>query len=102
MLATIATVNSRSSMRATSTKFAVPYSMLQEWCYGVWKSHKQGLDLALNAVEEQQIIDYLVAMLELGYGLPPIAFKLKVYDITKGMWTPFWNGILGRGWMRCW
>lgn len=52
--------------------------------------------------EEEQIVQYLVHICELGYDLSPSALRLKVYEITKSRWTPFNNGIPGGGWMRWW
>jgi hypothetical protein len=49
----------------------------------------------------EQIVEYLVRMCEGGLGLSPIALKMKVYEITKDRETPFKNGILGDGWLRC-
>ena len=102
MKAVLDVVNGGASMRAASMEFVIPYSMLREWCYNVHTSCQRGPDPTLNAMEEQQIVDYLVAMSKLGNGLIPTAFKLKVYDITKGRWIPFQDGIPGRGWMQCW
>ena len=89
-------------MRKASQEFNIPYSTLREWCYGVRTSRKRGTSAVLNPTEERQLVDYLVNMCELGYGLTPIALKLKVYEITRGRWTPFRNGVPGKGWMKWW
>ena len=98
--ATMDAVDGGSSMREASRKFHVPYSSLREWCYGMCSSCKRGPPPVLNAEEEQLIVNYLVSMCELGYGLTPSALRLKVYEISQGRWTAFRNGILGKGWMR--
>ena len=75
-------VDGGSSMREASRKFHVPYSSLCKWCYGMRSSCKRGPPTVLNAEEEQLIVNYLVSMCELGYGLTPTALRLKVYEIT--------------------
>lgn len=95
-------VGDGAGMRKASQEFNIPYSTLREWCYGVRTSRKRGTSAVLNPTEERQLVDYLVNMCELGYGLTPIALKLKVYEITRGRWTPFRNGVPGKGWMKWW
>ena len=56
----------------------------------------------LNLEEEQLIVDYLLSMCDLGYGLSPTALRLKVSEITKDSWTLFKHGIPGKGWMKWW
>ena len=60
--AAIDAVDGGTSMNAAAKEFVIPYSTLREWCYGVRSSRQRGPDPTLNAVEEQQIVDYLVAM----------------------------------------
>ena len=76
-------------MREASKKHGIPYSSLRDWCYGVRTSRKRDPPPILNPVEEQLIVEYLLSMCDLGYGLTPTALRLKVYEITKGKWTPF-------------
>ena len=54
----------------------------------------------LSLEEEAQVVDSLIKICDRGYGLSPSALKMKVYEITKNMWIPFKDGILGSGWMR--
>jgi hypothetical protein len=56
----------------------------------------------LSLEEEDELVKYLIQMCDRGYGLNPIALRMKVYEITQSMWTPFQNGIPGNGWMRWW
>lgn len=95
-------VGDGTSMRKASQEFSIPYSTLREWSYGARTSRKRGAPAVLNPAEERQLVDYLVNMCELGYGLTPITLKLKVYEITRGRWTPFRNGVPGKGWMKWW
>lgn len=98
----MAEVDQGVSMRKAAQKYNIPYTTFREWCYGVTTSRRRGAKTVLTAEEEEQIVQYLVHMCELGYGLSPSALRLKVYEITKSRWTPFKNGIPGAGWMRWW
>jgi hypothetical protein len=46
--------------------------------------------------------NWLISMVERGYGLTPTALRMKVSEITMSRDTPFREGIPGRGWMRGW
>lgn len=76
-------VDNGMSMRQASIKHGIPYSFLRDWCYGIRTSRKRGPPPIFNPVEEQLIVDYLLSMCDLGYGLTPIALRLKVAEITK-------------------
>ena len=98
----IEVVDSGVSMKEASRRHNIPYSSVRDWCYGIRRSRKYGPPTVLNPKEEQLLVDYLLAMCDLGYGLTSIALRLKVYEITKDRWTPFRNGIPGKDWMKWW
>ena len=89
-------------MKEASRRYNIPYSSVKDWCYGIWRSRKHGPPAILNPKGKQLLVDYLLAMCDLGCGLTSTAFRLKVYEITKNRWTPFRNGILSKGWMKWW
>ena len=89
-------------MKDTFHRYNIPYSSVRDWCYGIRRSYKRGLPTIWNSEEEQLLVDYVLAMCDLGYGLTAIALRLKVYEITKDRWTPFRNGIPAKGWMKWW
>jgi hypothetical protein len=64
-------------------------------------TQRKGPAGVLSPEEEEQIVEYLVRMCERGLGLIPIAFKMKVYKITRHRSIPFKNGIPRDGWLRC-
>jgi hypothetical protein len=66
------------------------------------KSRRRGAKGVLSDEEELQLIEWLIYMVERGYGLTPTALKMKVSEITMSRDTPFREGILGGGWMRGW
>jgi hypothetical protein len=56
----------------------------------------------LSPEEEQQLVDWLLLMVDRGYGLSPTALRMKVSKITMSKDTPFREGIPRGGWMRGW
>jgi hypothetical protein len=56
----------------------------------------------LSPEEEQQLVDWLLLVCDMGYGLSPITLGMKVSEITMSRDTPFRKGIPRGGWMRGW
>ena len=98
----LAAVDDGMNIHKASKTFHIPYFTLREWCYGQRTSKKKGNKGVLTLEEEQLLVDWLLRMCEMRHGLSLTALKLKVYEITKSMWTPFKNGIPGAGWLRWW
>jgi hypothetical protein len=98
----IAAFDSGMSMKKASEQFHIPYSSFREHCYSMRKSRIRGAPSVLSKEEEQQLTDWLIAMVERGYGFSPTALKMKVSEITMSRDTPFCEGIPGGGWMRGW
>jgi hypothetical protein len=90
------------SMKKASEQFHIPNSSFREHCYGMRKSRIRGVPGVLSKEEEQQLIDWLISMVERGYGLSPTTIKMKVSEITMSRDTPFHEGIPGGGLMRGW
>jgi hypothetical protein len=63
-------------------------------------SRKRGAAPILTEAEEQQLVQYIIAIQDLGFLLSISQVKLKVAMITQGRDTPFTNGIPGLGWLR--
>jgi hypothetical protein len=87
-------------MKKAAKENCIPYSSFRDWYYGKIRSWKRGVKAILSPDEEAQIVEFLIKMCDRGFGLSPSALKMKVYEITKYKWTPFKDGILGKGWMR--
>ena len=68
----IEAVDNGASMKKASRRYNIPYSSVRDWCYGIWRSRKRGPRAVLNPKEEQLLVDYLLAMCDLGYGLTPL------------------------------
>ena len=96
----LAAVDEGKSIKKAALENHIPYTSLCDWCYGRTRSRKRGVKAVLTQEEEAQLVQYLIAMCDRGYGLSPSALKMKVYEITKTKSTPFKDGIPGAGWMR--
>ena len=96
----MAAVDNGKSMKKAAAENNIPYSSFRDHCYGKTRSRRRGVEGVLTAEEEKELVDYLVKMCDMGFGLSPSALKMKVYEITKSRWTPFRDGIPGGGWMR--
>jgi hypothetical protein len=87
-------------LREAARENGIPYTSLRDWCHGLTRSRSRGRRGVLSAQEENEVVEYLLKMCDAGYGLSPNALKMKVYEITRNRWTPFQDGIPGKGWMR--
>ena len=96
----ISAVDDGMGMRKASKTYGIPYITFREWCYGQRTFRKRGCNGVLAPGEEQLLVEWLIKMNEVGHGLSPTTLKMKVNEITKFSWTPFKNGIPGRGWMQ--
>ena len=87
-------------MKKAIERFHIPYSSFCNHYYGMRKSRVKSAPGILSKKKEQQLTDWLIAMMERGYGLSSTTLKMKVSKITMSKDTPFCEGIPGRGWMR--
>ena len=83
----MAVVDNGKTMKASAKENNIPYFC--DHCYGKTRSRKRGVQSVLTPEEEQEIVDYLMKMCDMGFGLSPSALKMKVYEITKDRLTPF-------------
>jgi hypothetical protein len=90
------------NMKKANKQFHIPYTSFREHVSGMRKSRQRGAKSILTVEEEQQLFEWLLSMVDRGYGLSPTALKMKVSEITMSRDTPFHEGILGGGWMRGW
>ena len=72
LLAAIAEVkNNRQSIRATSVKYGIPYTTLNDKVFGrvPLKISKPGPSAYLTEEQETRLADYLLTMAKIGYGV---------------------------------
>ena len=81
------------SMVTLSMGSNIPKTSFRAHLVGIVLSCKRGATLVLTQVEEQQLVEYIIAMQDLGFPLSILQFKLKVVIITQGKDILFTNGI---------
>lgn len=55
----------------------------------------------LTVEEEAALVQWMLDMQDVAHPISITELKMKVAKITQERWTPFTNGILGRGWLQC-
>lgn len=100
--AALALIENGSTIKAAAQQYVIPYSTLREWTYTVRTSRKHGPPAVLSPKEEQHLVDYVIAMCDMGFGLTTTALRLKVQEMRSTRWTPFRNGIPGKSWLKWW
>jgi hypothetical protein len=91
----IAAFDSGMSMKKASEQFHIPYSSFREHYYGMRKSRRRGAKGVLSDDEDRQLAEWLISMVERGFGLTPTALKMKVSEITMSGDTPFARAYQG-------
>jgi hypothetical protein len=89
------------SVSGATALYGIPRSSFRAHLAGTVLSRKRGATGVLTEVEEQELVQYVLAMQELGFPLTILQLKLKVAIMTQGRDTPFTDGILGTSWL-CW
>ena len=67
--AALATYDNGMSMKKASEQFPIPYTSFREHCYGMRKSRTRGAKVVLSIDEKHQLSDWLISMVERGYGI---------------------------------
>ena len=80
-------------MKKASETFNIPYNSFRKHCYGLKKSRIREAKEVITIKEEQQLFDWLLSMVERGYGLSPTVLRMKVSNITMSKATPFTESI---------
>jgi hypothetical protein len=88
------------SVSATASLYDIPITSFRAHLAGIVLSRRRRAAAVLTEAEEQQLVQYIIAMQELGFPLTISQLKMKVAMMTQGRDTPFTNGILGPSWVR--
>jgi hypothetical protein len=96
----IAAHDNGMNMKKASELFNIPYSSFREHCYGMRTSRVREAKGVFSSQEEQLLSNWLLTMVDRGYGLSPTTLRMKVSEITMSRATPFTEGIPRRGWKR--
>ena len=87
------------SLHVTAMAFEIPRLSLRSHIVSKVLSKKRGVATMLSPAEEQQLVDYILAMQDLGFLVSTLQIRLKVGFITQGKDTPFTNEIPGPSWL---
>jgi hypothetical protein len=79
--------------------YDIPRTSFRAHLSGTVLSRKRGTALVLIEAEELELVQYVLAIQELGFPLTLLQLKLKVSLLTQGRDTPFTNVIPGTGWL---
>jgi hypothetical protein len=96
----ISAIDNRVPMLTTTKNANIPLSTFRSHLYGKTVSRKRGPETVLTMDEENQIKNYVLQMQELGHPLSLLQLRLLVARITQTRYTPFRDGIPGKGWMK--
>ena len=80
--------------------FDIPRTTFYSHVIGVTRDRKKRQAHVLTAEEEQQLVDYIIQIQELGFSLSLPQLKLKVELITQEIASPFVHGIPKAGWLH--
>jgi hypothetical protein len=87
-------------VNGAATLFDIPRSSFRAHLIGTVLSRKRGSAPMLSPAEEDQLVQYVIGMQNLGFPLTISPLKFKVAIITQGRDIPFTSGIPGPGWLR--
>jgi hypothetical protein len=88
------------SVSRAATLYDIPRTSFRDHLAGIVLSRKRDATPVLTESEEQQLVQYVFAMQELGFPLTILQLKLKVAMMTQDRDTPFTNGVPSTGWLH--
>jgi len=88
-------------IRQAARDNGIPASSLRGHIYGTIMQRRRGKLGMLTDAEEQELVEYLLKMQNLGFPLTIGQLREQVGILTQGRFTPFKNGVLGPGWIKC-
>lgn len=96
----VAAVESGSAMATVLRAFGIPASSLRDHLYGRTMQRKKGRQGVLSEEEEGALVKWMLDMQDVAHPISIIELRTKVTEITQERWTPFRDGVPGRGWLR--
>ena len=73
---------------------------LRDHIYGRTIKRKKGRQEVLSVEEESALVKWMLEMQEHAHSICIMELRRKVVEITQDQWTPFKDGIPGRGWLH--
>ena len=96
----VAVVDEGSKIAAAARDAGILQSSLRDHLYGRTLKQKKGRQGVLNEEEESALVKWILEMQEHAHPISIFELTRKVAEITQEHWTPFKDGIPGRGWLR--
>ena len=96
----VAAVDAGSKIAAAARDAGIPQSSLRDHLYGRTLKRKKGRQGVLNEEEESALVKWMLEMEDHVHPISIFELRRKVAEITQERWTPFKDGIPGRGWLR--
>ena len=96
----MAAVDRGSKIAAAARDAGIPQSSLRDHLYGRTLKRKKGRQGVLHDQEESALVKWILEMQEHAHPISIFELMWKVAEITQERWTPFKDGIPGRGWLK--
>ena len=100
LAAAVATIDVGYPIAAAARDIGVLASFLRDHICGrtmKWKKGRQGV---LTVEEESVLVKWMMEIQDCAHPISILELHRKVAEITQEQWTPFKDGIPGRGWLR--
>jgi len=80
--------------------FRIPPSSLRDHLFGRTMQRKNGRQGVLTEAKECAMVKWMMEMQDVAHPISVAELRTKVTEITQDRWTPFTDGVPGRGWPR--
>ena len=98
--AAIAAIDAGNRISTVARDFDIPASSLRDHINGRTLQRKKGRQGVLTVEEETALLHWILDMQDHAHPISVMELKSKVTEITQERWTPFRDGIPGRGWLK--
>ena len=100
LAATVAAVDAGCGLATAARNMEIPATSLRDHIYGRTIKRKKGRQGVLSVEEESALVKWMLEMQEHAHPICIMELRRKVAEMTQDRWTPFKDGIPGRGWLR--
>ena len=100
MEAAVAAVDAGCPLATAAKDFGIPATSLRDHFYGRTLKRKKGRQGVLTVEEEIALVRWMMEMQDHTHPISVLELRRKVAEMTQKRWTPFKDGIPGRGWLR--
>ena len=100
LAATVAAVDAGCQIASAAKAIGIPTTSLRDHLYGKTMKRKKGRQGVLTVEEETTLVKWMLEMQDHAHPISILELRRKVAEITQEQWTPFTDGIPGRGWLK--